>query len=365
MFLRSLLVLVFLGVIFAGIFGWKYYQMHQSAGMGGPPPPTAVATARVEEENWQPRLTAVGSLVATQGIFVTNEVAGKVRDIEFESGQTVAKGDVLIQLDDSVDQADLQGLVAQRNLAEIKLNRFAKLLKDRSASQSDYDEAKAQLDSAEAAAASKRALIAKKRVAAPFDGQLGIRLTDLGEYLAPGSRIVPLDALEPIFVDYALPERHLQELAVGKKVVVKVAGYPGREFEGTISAINTGIEEKTRTVKVRALLDNPDHLLRPGMFAEVATLLPARDNLMTLPRTAITFAPYGDSVFMIQEKNGQRTVERQPVTTGQVQGGRIEIIKGLAKGDLVVLAGQNKLRNGQSVKIDNSVVPPTGGPLGP
>jgi membrane fusion protein (multidrug efflux system) len=337
----------------------------QHGGAGGPPPATAVSSAQVHEESWQPRLTAVGSLVATQGIFVTNEVAGKVREIEFESGQTVTEGDVLIQLDDSVDQADLQGLIAQRNLAQIKLSRFAKLLKDRSASQSDYDEAKAQLDSAEAAAAGKRALIAKKRITAPFDGQLGIRLTDLGEYLAPGSRIVPLDALDPIFVDYALPERHLPELAVGKQVVVKVAAYPDREFAGRITAINPSIEEKTRTVRVRASLDNKDHSLRPGMFAEVATILPARDKLLTLPRTAITFAPYGDSVFLIQDKNGQKVVQRQPVTTGQAQGGRIEIAKGLTAGDVVVLAGQNKLRNGQQVKIDNSVVPPAGGPLGP
>jgi membrane fusion protein (multidrug efflux system) len=288
---RSLIVLAFLLVVLGGIFGWKLYQIRQMIANQAPTPPAAVASAKVEVKSWQPRLTAVGSLVATQGIFVTNEVAGKVREIEFESGQTVIKGNVLIQLDDSVDQADLDGLVAQRNLAQIKLNRLAKLLKDRSASQSDYDEAKAQLDSAEAAVAGKHALIAKKRITAPFDGEPGIRLTDLGEYLAPGSRIVPLDALDPIYVDYALPERHLTELTVGKKVVVKVAAYPQRAFERKVSAINPGIEEKTRTVKVRAVLDNKDRLLRPGMFAEVATILPARDRVLTLPCTAITFAP--------------------------------------------------------------------------
>jgi membrane fusion protein, multidrug efflux system len=362
---RILIVLALLGVVLGGIFGWKFYTLSQTAATQGPPPPAAVSSAEVKVERWQPRLSAVGSLVALQGIFVTNEVAGKVREIEFESGQTVSQGDMLIQLDDSVDQADLRGLIAQRYLAQIKLGRIVKLLKDRSASESDYDEAKAQLDSAEAAAASKRALIAKKRITAPFDGQLGIRLTDVGEYLAPGSQIVPLDALDPIFVDYALPERHLPKIKVGKQVVVKVAAYPGRTFEGTISAINPGVEEKTRTVKVRATLDNPDHLLRPGMFAEVATLLPAQDKLLTLPRTAITFAPYGDSVFVIQEKDGQKVVQRQPVTTGEVKGGRIEIVEGLAAGDRVVLAGQNKLRNGQAVTIDNSVVPPAGGPLGP
>jgi membrane fusion protein (multidrug efflux system) len=365
MLLRLFLVLLFLGAVLGGIFGWKYTQMQQQAAMGGPPPPPVVAAADVTEESWQPRLKAVGSLVATQGIFVTNEVSGQVREIHFESGQEVKKGDLLIQLDDSVDQADLKGLIAQRDLAKVKLGRFAKLIKDRSASQSDYDEAKAELDGAEAAVAAKEALIAKKRITSPFDGRLGIRIVDLGEYLPPGSQIVPLDALDPIFADYSLPERHLPQVAAGKQVILSVAAYPGREFTGTISAINPGVEEKTRTMKVRATLDNAEGLLRPGMFAEVSTLLPARDSLLTLPRTAITFAPYGDTVFLIEEKDGQTLVQRRQVQTGHAQEGRVEIVEGLAAGDRVVIAGQVKLRNGQAVTVDNSVVPPANGPLGP
>jgi membrane fusion protein (multidrug efflux system) len=365
MFLRLVLVLLFLGVVLGGIYWLKVRQQEEQAAMAGPPPPPVVAAAEVRVEDWQPRLQAVGSLVAVQGIFVTNEVSGQVREIRFESGQRVAKGDMLVQLDDSVDRADLEGLTAQRNLAEIKLGRFAKLLKDRSASQSDYDEAKAELAIAEAAMAAKQALIAKKRITAPFDGELGIRLVNLGEYLAPGSRIVPLDALDPIYVDYALPERHLPALAVGTPVVVKVAAYPERELGGTISAINPGVEERTRTVKVRATLSNAEGLLRPGMFAEVATLLPARDRLLTVPRTAVSFAPYGDTVFLAQERDGQTLVQRRQVTTGEVQSGQIEIVEGLSAGDRVVIAGQVKLRNEQPVRIDNSVVPPPDGPLGP
>ncbi|MEA3278709.1 MAG: efflux RND transporter periplasmic adaptor subunit [Pseudomonadota bacterium] len=364
MVLRLLLVILFLGLILGGIFGWKHYQQQQAA-MGGPPPSPVVAVAQVQQEDWQPRLTAIGSLIANQGIFVTNEVSGQVREIHFESGQTVEKGDLLIQLDDSVDQADLKGLIAQSNLAQIKLRRFAKLLKDRSASQSEYDEAKAELDGADAAVAAKEAAIDKKRIAAPFDGKLGIRIVDLGEYLPPGSQIVPLEALDPIFVDYALPEHHLPRIAVGKQVVVKVAAYPNREFQGTIDAINPGVEEKTRTVKVRATLENPQRLLRPGMFAEVSTLLPAREKLLTLPRIAITFAPYGDTVFLIEEQDDQNLVHRRQVTTGQVHGGRVEILEGLTAGDRVVMAGQVKLRNGQPVQIDNSVVPPADAPMGP
>jgi membrane fusion protein (multidrug efflux system) len=362
---RLFLVLLLLGLVLGAIFGVKFYQAQKQAAMAGTPPPPVVAAAEVRQDDWQPRLAAVGSLVATQGIFVTNEVAGQVREIYFDSGEPITKGDRLLQLDDSVDQADLRGLNAQRDLARIKLERFGKLLKDRSASQSDYDEAKAELDRTEAAVAAKAALIAKKRITAPFDGKLGIRLVDVGEYLPPGSQIVPLDALDPIYADYSLPERRLPEIQEGNQLVVKVAAYPEREFRGTISAINPGVEQRTRTIKIRATLENPDHLLRPGMFAEVATLLSRRMELLTLPRTAISFAPYGDTVFRIEEKEGRPTVQRRQVTTGQAQGGRVEILSGLAAGERVVVAGQVKLRNGQEVHIDNSVVPPEDGPLGP
>lgn len=357
---RLLLMLLLVGLAFGGIFAWKMRQAGQQAAMmSRPPPPAAVAVTEVREETWQPKLAAVGSLEAAQGIFVTNEVPGKVSRILFESGQKVRAGEVILQLDDSVDQADLKGLVAERNLAEIKLQRLGRLLRDRSVSQSDYDESKAQLDSAEARVAAKQALIDKKRIAAPFAGLLGIRKVDLGEYLPPGSQIVPLDALEPIYVDYSLPERHLNELRVGQAIRVKVAAYGDQAFEGRISALNPGIEQLTRSVRIRATLPNPEHRLRPGMFAEVETLLAVQQKVLTLPRAAITYAPYGESVFSIQEKDGKVTVERRPVTTGAVQGGRVAV-EGLQAGDRVVVAGQVKLRNGQEVRIDNSTVPQEG-----
>ena len=352
-------------MLLGGIFYLKQQQWQQQAAVGGPPPPPVVAVAEAQREDWRPRLRAVGSLVATQGIFVTNEVAGQVRGIHFESGGAVRQGDLLVQLDDSVDQADLRGLLAQRDLARIKLNRFGRLLKDRSASQSDYDEAKAELDSAEAAVAAKEALIAKKRIIAPFDGILGIRIVDVGEYLPPGSNIVPLEALDPIYADFTLPERQLPQISVGQRVLVEVGAYPGRELAGSIAAINPGVEEKTRSVKIRAVLENAERLLRPGMFAEVGTVLPAREGLVTVPRTAVSFAPYGDTVFLVQEQEGQTTVQRRQVATGESRGGQVEIREGLAPGDRVVIAGQVKLRNGQAVAIDNSVVPPADGPLGP
>jgi len=362
---RLLLVLVFLGAILGGIFGWKFYQQQQQAAMQGPPPPPVVAAAKVASETWGPRLAAVGSLVAVQGIEVANEVPGLVREIKFESGQMVKEGEVLVQIDDAVDQADLLALLALRDLAQIKVKRLQTLLKDRSTSQSEYDEAKATLDGAEAGVSAKRATIAKKRIVAPFEGRLGIRKVNLGDYLPAGSHIVALNTQDPLYVDYSLPERELTKLEIGQPVVVTVAAYPGQEFKGHITALDSGVDVKTRNVRVRATLPNPDQALRPGMFAEVATLLPAREGVLTLPRTAITFAPYGSSVFLIEEKDGTPQVQRRPVTTAGAQDGRVEIASGLAEGDQVVVAGQVKLRNGQAIKIDNSALPAATGPLGP
>lgn len=353
---RLVLVLLGLSIVLGGIFGWKYRQGQATAALASmPPPPATVASADVREETWQPYLFAVGSLVATHGILVTNEVAGKVSEIRFESGQRVNAGDVLLQLEDSVDQADLAGLLAERRLAELQYRRRANLLKDQSVSRSEYDEAKARLENAEAQLASKRAVIQKKRIKAPFAGWLGIRRVDLGEYLAPGADIVPLESFAQIFVDYSLAERHFAQLAPGQKVEIEVQAYPEQIFEGRISALNPGIDPGTRSVRVRATLDNPDGRLRPGMFAQVRTALPARQQVVTLPQTAITYNPYGDAVFVIQQQDGGLAVQRRQVRTGEVRGGRVEVVAGLQPGERVVRAGQVKLRNGQSVQIDNSV----------
>jgi membrane fusion protein (multidrug efflux system) len=353
---RLILVLLLLTVMFGGIFGWKYFSGQKLAAMmGKPPPPATIASAQVRLETWQPYLHAVGSVEATQGVSVTTEVPGQVRKILAESGQHVEAGDVILQLDDSVDKAELEGLIAQHTLGKLQFERARKLLKDRSVSQSEYDQSRAQMDSAAATVTSKRALIAKKVVRAPFSGQLGIVEVNLGEYLSPGATIVPLQALDPVFVDYTLPERHFARVRVGQPVKVEVQAYADRTFEGIISAVNPGIDSGTRSLRLRATLDNPDHLLRHGMFAEVRTVLPARDGILTLPRTAITYNPYGESVFVIQNKDGAQIVQRRPVKTGEVREGRVEIVEGLQAGQQVVSAGQNKLRNGQAVSIDNSI----------
>jgi len=353
---RLIILALALIVLFGGIFGWKYYSgMKMAAVMSAPPPPAVIAAVAVRRDTWQPSLAAVGSLVASQGVFVANETAGQVKEIHFESGQQVTAGALLLQLDDEVDRAELAGLIAAQRLAELTYERAARLIKDKSVSRSDYDQAKTGLDAANALVASQQAGIRKKAIRAPFAGQLGIRQVDLGQYLAPGSEIVSLQALDPLYADYSLPERELGELSVGQAVEVSVQAYPGKTFAGRISAISPRIETGTRSVRIRATLENPDQQLRPGMFAMVRTLQPERSGVMTLPERAITYNPYGNAVFVIENKDGQLTALRRQVETGLVRDGRIEILSGLVDGEQVVSAGHNKLRNGQAVKIDNSV----------
>ena len=362
---RLSLVIVLLLVIFGAVFGWKYHQIQQGMAARKPPPPPVVAVTEVREETWPSYLGAVGSLVAVAGIDVTNEVPGKVSALKFESGAVAKEGQLLIELDATADRAELEGLLAAQRLAQVKFNRLAELLPKKSASKADYDEAKAMLDVAEAAAEAKRAVIAKKKVLAPFSGRLGIRKVDLGQYLAPGSPIVPLEALRPIYADFSLPERHLAMLAVGQQVVVAVQAYPGESFEGRVTALNPGIEQGTRTVKVRAVLENPQERLRPGMFAEVRVLLSADRRVLTIPDTAVTYAPYGDSVFTVVPGEQGTTVQRKQVETGETRQGRVAITGGLAQGDRVVSAGQVKLRNGMAVTLDDKPAPGERGAVKP
>ncbi|AGA90635.1 RND family efflux transporter, MFP subunit [Thioflavicoccus mobilis 8321] len=349
---RILIVFAILAVLVAGLGFLKYRQIQQGmAEFSQPRPPATVSATEVRRETWTPRLHAVGSVVAVQGVMASNEVAGQVSDILFDSGAMVKRGDLLLQLDDTVDRADLAGLLADQQLAEIRRDRNARLLKSRAVSQEDFDEIAATLEKAQALVAAKRASIAKKAIRAPFDGQLGIRLVNLGQYLAAGSEIVPLQALDPVYVDFSLPERRIADVATGQTVEIQVVAYPERTFTGTIRAINPSVDSGSRNLQIRAELGNPELLLRPGMFAEVTTLLPTKDDVLTLPRQAIAFNTYGDSVLVIQEKDGAPVVQRRQIRTGAVRGEEVEILEGLSAGDRVVLAGHVKLTNGQPVEI--------------
>lgn len=354
---RLTIVILALLIVIGGIAGMKYIQFKKlMAQLSQPQPPATVSSTEARIESWRPALEAVGSLVAVNGITVTTEVAGVVSEIAFTSGGEVAAGEVLVRLDDRVDQAALQALRAEQRLAEVKFKRTADLLSRQAVSKSDYDEAKANYDAARARVVQQEETLAKKTIRAPFAGRLGIREVDLGEYLTPGAPIVSLQALDPIYVDYALPERDFNRLSLGQEVEIRVDAYPGETFTGRVTAISSSLQEGTRSVRVRATLPNPDGRLRPGMFAEVRTLEPEAQEVITVPRTAVSFNTYGTFVYVINEaEDGTLTVEQRQVSTGAVREGRVEITQGLQPGERVVRTGLVKLRNGMAVRIDNSV----------
>lgn len=371
MILRSLLVILILALLGGGLALLKYQQIQEmTAQLSQPQPPATVTATEVEARRWQPRLQAVGNVQAVQGVIVNNEVAGQVKRILFESGDQVTAGQALVQLDTEVDEAALVGLEASLDLARLQLARNQKLLRDRAVSQGDVDELNARVAESLAQVREKEALIRKKTILAPFDGQLGIRRVNLGQFLDAGSAIVELEALDPVYVDYALPERLLSEIAVEQAVAVKVKAYPERLFEGRIQAISPAVNRETRNIQVRALVPNPERRLLPGMFAKIETLMPARENVLTLPRQAITFNTYGDSVFVIESSDDQQAsgeasgliVQRRQVETGAVREQAVEILSGLEAGERVVLAGQVKLRNGARVEVveDEDQVAPDG-----
>jgi len=352
---RYLIVTLALLLIVGAIFGFKFWLNFKQASMPPMFPPTVIASADVIQENWRPSLKSVGSLVATNGISVSTEVDGIISNIIFQSGQPIEKGEVLINLDDKVDQAALAALRAEQRLSEIQFNRARDLLKKHVMSKSDYDEAQAKFDAAKARVNGQIAVINRKTIRAPFDGLLGIREVDLGQYIKAGTSIVKLEALDPIFVDYTLPERYLKAIKVGQTVNVKLDALPDEVFDGQVSAVDSGVSTGTRSLKVRATLSNSKLQMRPGMFAEVHTVIAEANPVLTVPYTAISFNTYGNFVYVIDKTDKGEIVKRTQVTTGEVREGRVAITAGLKAGQTVVRAGLVKLRDGIPVKVDNSV----------
>ncbi|PPK53694.1 efflux RND transporter periplasmic adaptor subunit [Marinobacter persicus] len=350
---RFIIVLIFLGVVLGGIFGYKFYQFGQmEKQLSQPQPPAKISVTQASEESWKPAIKAVGSIEAINGIEVANEVPGVVETINFESGDTVSKGDVLIRLDAAIDEAALRTRRAEAQLAAQEFKRVSDLLPRRAVSQSQYDEAKANYDAARARVNEAEAQLNKKVIRAPFDGTLGIRMVDQGEYIATGTPIVEINMLNPIYVDYTLSEKSLPEVENGYPVSVTVAAVPEHTFTGDVSAINTSVNPESRTVRIRATLDNQDNLLRPGMFATIQTGQPRENKVVTVPRTAISYNTYGDFVFLVAENdNGEQIVKRQTITTGEVRDGRAEVTSGLKAGDTIVAKGLLRLRAGQRVEI--------------
>lgn len=354
---RTLIVLCLTLLILGGLFGLKFYQIQQTISQIKPPPPAMVAAATVKAESWSTSLTSVGSFTPVAGVYVSNEVAGKIKALHFHSGQSVKAGDLLLELDSDTDQAELLGLQAELQLAKSRLQRSEQMIQKKFVSQADYDQHTALLEQAVAAVQAKRTRIDKKMIRTPFAGELGIREVNLGQYLAEGASIVSLQQLDPIHLDFTLPERYVGQLAVNQTITATVQAYPDRTFSGKIVALNPSVEQDTRALKIRAKLDNKHKALRPGMFAQVLIQSGNPLPVLTLPDTAITYNPYGNSVFLIQKNNQGLTVQSRQVETGQNRDGRVEIVRGLQVGDRVVSAGQVKLRNGMPVSIDSQPAP--------
>lgn len=347
-----IIVILLVIVLAGGFMYWRYAQQQAAAPQGFPP--SVIAATEVMQENWQPSLLSVGSLVATNGIEVSTEVNGIVSEIVFESGQPVEQGQILIRLDDSVDVAALEALRAEQRLAQVQFNRSKDLLQKRVTSKSEFDEAQARYDAARARAKQQEAIIRRKVIRAPFAGLAGIRQVNLGQYIEAGNPIVSLQALDPIYIDYTLPERYLTRIQTGQTVQLTLDALPDQQFSGEVSAVNSGVDTGTRTLKIRATLRNPGNVMRPGMFAQVKTITGAAEPVLTLPRTAISFNTYGNFVFVINKTEQGLTVKRTAVETGESREGRV-IVRNLAAGTQVVRAGLVKLRDGASVKIDNQV----------
>jgi membrane fusion protein (multidrug efflux system) len=361
---RMIIMLVAVGVLFGGIFGFKAFLgnvIRKSISAQGIPPQT-VSTAKAQFTEWQGEFRAVGTLRAVRGADIAPEVAGVVAAIHFESGQEVQAGAPLIQLNAEADVAKLQSLTAAAQLADANLERDKKQLEFQAVSQAQVDTDAATAKVAKALAAEQQALVAKKLVRAPFAGRLGIRAVDLGQYVNPGNKIVTLQALDPVYVDFFAPQKSLGQVALKQKVVLKVDALPAQQFSGEISSIDPKVDPATRNVQVRATVRNLKHALLPGMFAMVTIASGGPQRYLTLPQTAVSYNPYGDTVFVVEEHKGQDdkvslVAQQKFVTTGETRGDQVAILSGIKEGDTVVTAGQIKLRSGFPVVVNNSIQP--------
>jgi len=358
---RLILTVIGLTVLIAILVAVKALQIGAMIDQGKKfvPPSETVTSAVVKADSWETALTAVGTLNAVQGVTIAAELAGKVVEIAFEAGTQVTKGNILLRQDTSSEGAQLPGAVAQVNLSRTNLERMDQLFSKQLISQSDRDNAVAGAEQAQSQAENIRATIAKKTIRAPFSGQLGIRQVNLGQMLREGDPIVTLQALDPIYVDFTLPQQQLPLVRKGLTVLVTTDALQGTTLQGRITAINPLVDADTRQIKVQATVANRGDRLRPGMFANVAVGLPARQQVLAIPATAVLYAPYGDSVFIIEDaadKKG-KVLRQQFVRLGAKRGDFVAVTSGIREGEMVVSTGVFKLRNGQSVVVDNKLAP--------
>jgi membrane fusion protein (multidrug efflux system) len=362
--LRMVVMLLLVGLLAAGLIWFQHFKagmIKQIVTMIQSGVPT-VATAKASMQTWQSRQAAVGSARASNGADLAAEIGGVVDQIDFESGQTVPAGTVVLRLRPNDDDAKLAQLQANADLAAITLQRDERQLAAHGVAQATVDSDAANLKVARAQVAAQQAVMAEKVVRAPFPGRLGVRQVDLGQYVAAGTAIVTLQQLDPMFVDFYLPQQALGQIAVGQKVEVSADAYPNRTFNGVISSLNAKIDASSRMLQVRASIPNPDGALLPGMYLNVAVDSGAPRSLVTIPLAAVAFNPYGSLVYVLQDQKDaqgkdEQAVKQQFVTTGETRGDQVSILKGITANAVVVTAGQLKLHNGSAVKIDNTVQP--------
>ncbi|MEY2492002.1 MAG: rane fusion protein multidrug efflux system [Verrucomicrobiota bacterium] len=341
----------------------KAFQFRKMSSSPMVMPATTVTSAPVKEEDWPPVLSAVGSVSPVQGAIVSTELGGIVSQVAFENGGEARKGEVLIKLDTSSEQAQLRTAEADLELARANLQRTRDLAARKVVSKSELDASESAFGQKQGTVDNMRSMIAKKEVHAPFDGQLGIRQVNVGQSIDARQPVVALTALDPVYVDFALPQQELSKLSSGLEVRLKSDAMPGREFKGKLTAVNSMVDAITRNVSLQATLNNPDHALRPGMFAKVEVELPEKHKTLVVPGSAISYAPFGDSVFVIEKKTDEKTgkesqtIRQQFVRVGEARGDFVAITNGLRPKEIIVSTGVFKLRNGMPVTINNDLAP--------
>jgi len=363
--LKRMILMLIVTAAFIGALGLvKFRQIQEAMGQAAAfqPPPEAVTTVVAPMERWPATLSAIGTIAPVQGVTVSADLPGIIDRIAFESGGSFHEGDVLVQLDTRQEQAQLAAVEAERDLARLNFERLEGLVKDGAISRADYDRAAAEQKQTEAKVGEIQATIARKTIRAPFSGVLGIRQVNLGQYLSAGDAVVPLQSLDPIYVNFSVPQQDAGQVHTGHNVRVTTGDLAKIEYAGRITAINSIVDEATRNIQLQATLANPKGALRPGMFVQAEVLLGASRPVVTLPGSAISYAPYGDSVFVVtdlKDQNGQtyRGVRQQFVKLGASRGDQIAVLSGLKAGEEIVSSGVFKLRNGASVLVNNKVQP--------
>jgi membrane fusion protein (multidrug efflux system) len=360
---RMILVLGVTLVLLTALGFFKFKQIQTAVQAAAfQPPPEAVTSVVAQREQWPSTMNIIGTVEAVHGVTVSADLPGTVDRIAFDSGQSVREGNVLVELDTRQERAQLAALEAQRDLAKVNFGRMQQLVNEGVISKMEYDQASAQQKATEANVAEIRATIERKTIRAPFSGILGIRKVNLGQYLAGGNPVVPLQSLNPIYVDFGVPQQIAGQVRVGRNLRVTSEDLAGQAFTGRVTAIDSVVDQATRNVQVQATLSNPEGKLRPGMFVQVEVVLGASRPVITLPASAISYAPYGDSVFIITDLkdpkgNTYRGVRQQFVKVNGSRGDQVAIVSGVNPGDEVVTSGVFKLRNGAAVQVNNKVQP--------